>query len=49
MACAEALPFARIYPWREAILAGIALTLDDPRRETRRLSVVCSNKFHNLE
>ena len=49
LSCAGALPFARMYPWRDAILAGIALTLDDPRRETRRLSVLCSNKYYNLE
>ncbi len=49
LVCATAIPFPRLYAWRETILAGVAVALDDPKRDIRRLSVVCSNKYHNLE
>ena len=46
---AAQFPFPRIYPWREAILNGVMLTLDDPKRDVRRRAVQCSNTYHSLE
>merc|ERR1711916_388203 len=44
LTCADYIEYPKIYPWKEVILAGVTPTLDDPRREVRRIGVQVSNK-----
>jgi DNA repair/transcription protein MET18/MMS19 len=44
-----ALPFHALFPHRTAVLNGLQVALDDPRRVVRKAAVYCRNKWFQLE